>query len=92
MINMEIKIFTKEKCVICKQETPKFNNIIKDLKEVIINSYDVETPEGLLEATFYDVLSLPCFLIIKNNNVIKKWHTCPNKNEIINIIGENNNE
>lgn len=89
---MEIKIFTKEKCVMCKQETPKFLKLINDINNIEIQNYNVDTNEGLVEATFYDVFSLPCFLIIKDNMVIKKWHTCPNKDEIINIIGGNNDE
>jgi hypothetical protein len=56
-----IKIFTKAKCPKC----PAAKEIGKELKKegVQVFQYDVDTIDGLAEASFYSVLSTPSVII-----------------------------
>ena len=56
-----IKIFTKAKCPRC----PAVKEIGKELKKegVSVLSYDLDTIEGLAEASFYSILSTPSIII-----------------------------
>jgi len=56
-----IKIFTKAKCPKC----PAVKEIGTELKKegVSVFSYDLDTIEGLAEASFYSVLSTPSVII-----------------------------
>lgn len=58
-----IKIFTKSNCPKCLS----IKKVADELKaeEVRIFHYDLDTPEGLAEASFYSILSTPS-LIIEN--------------------------
>jgi len=56
-----IKIFTKAKCPKC----PAIKEIGAELKKegVPVFSYDLDTIDGLAEASFYSVLSTPSLII-----------------------------
>ncbi len=56
-----IKIFTKAKCPRC----PAVKEIGKELKKdgVPVLSYDLDTIDGLAEASFYSILSTPSIVI-----------------------------
>lgn len=56
-----IKIFTKAKCPKC----PAVKEIGSELKKegLPVFSYDLDTFEGLAEASFYSILSTPSILI-----------------------------
>ncbi len=56
-----IKIFTKAKCPKC----PIVKEIGKELKKegVPVFQYDLDTIDGLAEASFYSVLSTPSIII-----------------------------
>ena len=56
-----IKIFTKAKCPRC----PAVKEIGKELKKegVPVLSYDLDTTDGLAEASFYSILSTPSIVI-----------------------------
>ena len=56
-----IKIFTKAKCPKC----PIVKEIGKELKKegVSVFQYDLDTIDGLAEASFYSVLSTPSIII-----------------------------
>lgn len=56
-----IKIFTKAKCPKC----PAAKEMGKELKKegVQVFQYDVDTLDGLAEASFYSVLSTPSVII-----------------------------
>ncbi len=56
-----IKIFTKAKCPRC----PAVKEIGKELKKegMPVLSYDLDTIDGLAEASFYSILSAPSIII-----------------------------
>ncbi len=56
-----IKIFTKAKCPRC----PAAKEIGRELKKegVPVLSYDLDTIDGLAEASFYSILSAPAIVI-----------------------------
>jgi len=56
-----IKIFTKEKCPKC----PAAKEIAKELKKqgLPVFTYDLETIDGLAEASFHSILSTPSIII-----------------------------
>jgi hypothetical protein len=56
-----IKIFTKAKCPKC----PAVKEIGKELKKegVSVLNYDLDTIDGLAEASFYSILSTPSIVI-----------------------------
>ncbi len=56
-----IKIFTKEKCPRC----PAAKEIGKELKRqgMKVFTYDLETIDGLAEASFHSILSTPSIII-----------------------------
>lgn len=56
-----IKIFTKEKCPRC----PAAKEIGKELKRqgIAVFTYDLETTDGLAEASFHSILSTPSIII-----------------------------
>ena len=56
-----IKIFTKAKCPKC----PGVKEIGKELKKegVPVFNYDLDTIDGLAEASFYSILSTPSIII-----------------------------
>jgi hypothetical protein len=56
-----IKIFTKAKCPKC----PAVKEMSTKLREegVIVLNYDLDTVDGLAEASFYSILSTPSIII-----------------------------
>ena len=56
-----IKIFTKSKCPRC----PAVKEIGRELREkgISVLNYDLDTADGLAEASFYCVLSVPSLII-----------------------------
>ena len=68
---MKIKIFWQKNCPNC----PEAKNIGKQLeKEITVQSFDIETVDGLAEASYYDVASTPSVVALDNNdNEVKIW-------------------
>ena len=68
---MKIKIFWQKNCPHC----PEAKNMGKQLeKETTIQYFDIETIDGLAEASYYDIASTPSIAILDNNdNEIKIW-------------------
>jgi glutaredoxin len=67
-----IKIFTKAKCPKC----PAMKEIGTALKEegVQVISYDLDTIDGLAEASFYSILSTPSIIIEdEDEKVVVSW-------------------
>ncbi|MDR0675703.1 MAG: hypothetical protein LBF97_01520 [Elusimicrobiota bacterium] len=72
----KIKIFGKEGCDACKNTKEKFNVFLnqwnkKDMAEV--QFFDLNTIEGLTEASFLDATNAPTTIIEKNGEEIKRW-------------------
>lgn len=79
---MKIKIFWQKNCPHC----PEAKNTGKQLeKETEVQYFDVDTVDGLAEASYYDIASTPSILVLDNNdNKIKIWRgKTPQLEEII---------
>lgn len=68
---MKIKIFWQKNCPHC----PEAKNTGKQLeKEAEVQYFDVDTFDGLAEASYYDIASTPSIVVLDNNdNEIKIW-------------------
>jgi len=68
---MKIKIFWQKNCPHC----PEAKNIGKQLeKEAEVQYFNVDTVDGLGEASYYDIASTPSIVVLDNNeNEIKIW-------------------
>jgi glutaredoxin len=67
-----IKIFTKAKCPKC----PAVKEMGKELKKdgMPVLNYDLDTSDGLAEASFYSVLSTPSIIIEdEEERVVASW-------------------
>jgi len=67
-----VKIFTKAKCLKC----PAAKEIGTELKKegVSVHQYDLDTIDGLAEASFYSIPSTPSILIEDENEmVVMRW-------------------
>lgn len=78
---MKVKIFWQEKCPNC----PKAKELGKQLEnELTVQYFNVDSVDGLAEASYYDVMTTPSVVIVdKNNREIKTWRgTTPYLEEI----------
>jgi glutaredoxin len=68
---MKIKIFWQKNCPHC----PEAKNMgIQLEKEVEVQYFDIDTVDGLAEASYYDIASTPSIAVLDNNdNEIKIW-------------------
>ena len=68
---MQIKIFWQKNCPHC----PEAKNIGKQLeKEITVQYFDIDTVDGLAEASYYNIASTPSMIIVDNDdNEIKIW-------------------
>jgi len=68
---MKIKIFWQKNCPNC----PEVKNLGKQLeKEITVQYFDVDTVDGLAEASYYNILSTPSMVIVDNDeSEIKIW-------------------
>ncbi len=77
-----IKIFTKAKCPRC----PAVKEIGKELKKVgvSVRSYDLDTIDGLAEASFYSILSTPSIVLEdEEEKEVMSWRgTVPTLQEV----------
>jgi glutaredoxin len=68
---MKIKIFWQKNCPHC----PEAKNLGKQLEnEAEVQYFDVDTFDGLAEASYYDIVSTPSMVILDDeDNQIKIW-------------------
>ncbi len=86
---MEIKIFWKEGCPNCP-EAKKIGNILKDEGHNVA-FHDIESLNGLTEATIHNVMSTPSIIITHNDEEKKAWRGKPPTLEEIKKWLEDNN-
>lgn len=81
-----IKIFTKKQCPRC----PQAKDLGRELEQdgCSVRAYDVETADGLAEATFFSVQATPTIIVEDaEENVIAEYRgEVPPRDEILNII------
>ncbi|MCS7280213.1 MAG: glutaredoxin family protein [Desulfobacterota bacterium] len=82
----KIKIFYKNGCPQCS-ETVRLKRYLTQ-ERIPFEEYDIETAEGLAEAAFYGVFSVPSIVIeSKEENGIKKWlGSVPSFSEVIRAV------
>jgi len=81
-----VKLFIKNRCPRC----PHAKQIGKELKAAgfKVQEYDVETPEGLAEASFYSVQATPTFIIedLQENMLADFRGVVPSVQQIQNLL------
>lgn len=81
-----VKVFFKNDCPMCPG-AKKLSAGLK-AKHVTVVDYNVDTPDGLAEASFYGILSLPAVIIEDaSEKGIKEWRgTVPPLEEVFQIV------
>jgi glutaredoxin len=81
-----VKIFIKDNCPMCPMAKRLKDNLKE--KEVGVVDYNVETAEGLAEATFYHVMALPTVLVEdEKENWLGEWRgNVPKMEEVLSIV------
>jgi hypothetical protein len=81
-----VKVFFKNDCPMCPG-AKKLSAGLK-AKNVAVVDYNVDTPDGLAEASFYGILSLPAVVIEDaSENGVKEWRgTVPGLEEVIQVV------
>jgi len=81
---MVVKIFYKDDCPLC----PEAKRLREELDRMQLpcEAYDVETVDGLAEASFYGVLSVPSVVVEEGEQVIFEWRgRVPRKEHILEL-------
>jgi hypothetical protein len=81
-----VKIFYKDDCVICPLAKKLGEKLRKQNIDVV--DYNVETADGLAEASFYSVMALPTIVIEDGKeNGIEAWRgEVPKMEEVLEIV------
>lgn len=81
-----VKIFYKDDCPNCPM-AKKLRDNLKE-KDVHVFDYNVETADGLAEASFYSVLSLPTIVVEDaSENGIGEWRgVVPKVEEVLQVV------
>lgn len=68
---MVVKIFYREDCPLC----PEAKRLREELDQMQLSceAYDIETVDGLAEASFYGVLSVPSVIVEEGEEVLYEW-------------------
>jgi hypothetical protein len=90
---MEVVIFGKVKCGLCKGAQKRVTVIIEKLgltQDVPIRFVDVETVDGRAEGAFHDVYdAVPVTIIENNGQVTGRWEGgMPNSDELKASLGK----
>jgi hypothetical protein len=81
-----VKIFYKDSCPLCPLAKKLRDNL--EVQNVGVRDYNVETAEGLAEATFYRVMALPSiFVEDESENWLGEWRgSVPPMEEVLSIV------
>jgi hypothetical protein len=81
-----VKIFYSNDCPMCPMAKKLQANLTE--KQVNVIGYDVETADGLAEASFYSVMSLPTVVVEDGmENGIGEWRgKVPQTEEVLHIV------
>jgi thiol-disulfide isomerase/thioredoxin len=81
-----VKVFYKDDCPKC----PMAKHLMDCLKEenVRVLDYNVGTPDGLAEASFYSVMALPTILVEDSaENGVGEWRgDVPKMEEVLSVV------
>ena len=81
-----VKIFYKDDCVICPLAKRLGDNLRK--KNIDVVDYNIETADGLAEASFYSVMAVPTIVVEDGmENDIGEWRgQVPNMEEVLEVV------
>ncbi len=81
-----VKIFYKDDCVVCPLAKKLGQNLRE--KNVSVLDYNVETADGLAEASFYSVMALPTIVVEDGmENGLGEWRgKVPKMEEVLEIV------
>ncbi|HVN25179.1 MAG TPA: hypothetical protein VMT71_14490 [Syntrophorhabdales bacterium] len=81
-----VKIFYKDDCVICPLAKKLGDNLRQ--KNIAVLDYNVETADGLAEASFYSVMALPTIVVEDPmENEIGEWRgSVPKMEEVLEVV------
>jgi glutaredoxin len=81
-----VKIFISSSCPKCPS-AKRFGFLLQQ-KGFRVDYFDIESAEGLAEATFYNVKAVPAFLIEEEERIIGRWiGEIPSLKEIESLCG-----
>ncbi len=81
-----VKIFYKDDCVVCPLAKKLGDNLRE--KNIDVKDYNVETADGLAEATFYSVKALPTIVVADGmDNEVEGWRgDIPLVEEVMQVV------
>lgn len=85
---MSVKLFYKQGCKNCPQAKALCQKLEKDGAKV--HYYDVDTVDGLAEASFHEVMATPAIVVVNSKDTeLKSWRgTTPTMEEIKKVLKE----
>ena len=78
--------FNAQWCGPCKMLKPIIDSIAEERKDVKVVSIDIDEEDELAEK--YEVFSIPCVVVFKNGEEVKRSVGFRPKQDILNLIGE----
>jgi len=85
-LKKKLKIFVRKDCPNCPPAKKLASELIKDGLPVIV--YDIDTTDGLTEATFYGVMGTPTIILTdEDDNELRSWAgEVPLKAEVVKLL------
>ena len=78
--------FNAQWCGPCKMLKPIIDSIAEERKDIKVVSIDIDEEDELAEK--YEVFSIPCVVVFKNGEEVKRSVGLKPKQEILNLIGD----
>ncbi len=78
--------FNAQWCGPCKMLKPIIDSIADERKDVKVVSIDIDEEDELAEK--YEVFSIPCVVVFKNGEEVRRSVGFKQKQEILNLIGD----
>ena len=78
--------FNAQWCGPCKMLKPIIDDIANERKDIKVVSIDIDEEDELAEK--YEVFSIPCVVVFKNGEEVKRSVGFKPKQDILNLIGD----
>lgn len=82
----KVKIFYKKECPLCHNAL-KLNELLHR-ERLLVEPYNIDTPEGLAEAAYSGIFSVPTVIVVDElENEIASWRgSVPSVQDILNAL------
>jgi hypothetical protein len=73
---MEVKVFGRPTCQVCKQAVEKVGYFLDKWKyseQVPVNYFDMETVDGLAEGAYFEVADIPTVVLMNGKQEMDRW-------------------